>query len=282
MNNKILSVVLVLGIASTGFAAISSANDSSSGALNSEIRLLLEKVRLGETLTEAEQAELDAAKESFSNFKEKRGFDGFGKRAGFAQLTDEEKQALTSMTDEEKKAFFDAKKQEMQVQREAQKQVIDKLIAGEKLTADEEATRLSLLAKTQTQSEQHPSREGVNIIEKLLAWEELTSDEQSQLSEMQAKHAEREAEHAKIEAMSDDERQAYFEAKHAEREAKMEIVKPLMEKFRSGETLSAEEQTTLRENIPERGEFMFGGHGEMRGDMMPDENEAPIDMPEPQ
>lgn len=63
MNNKLLSVVLVVGIASTGFAGISAAN---SGKVlseeKSEMRELFEKSKAGETLTADEQAVLDAVK----------------------------------------------------------------------------------------------------------------------------------------------------------------------------------------------------------------------------
>lgn len=216
------------------------------------------------TLTTEEQVQLDAAKEAFGVFKEKRGFEGFGKRAGFAQLTQEEKTALASMTDEEKQAFFEAKKLEMEAQRAEHKNVIDKLIAGQTLTADEEATRLEMLTKIEdkTANMDHPAREGTDIIKKLLAGDELSTDELTKLAEMQAKHAEREAEKAKIDAMSEEEKEAYFEAKKLEMQAKMEIVKPLLEKLRNGETLTAEEQATLGENMPEKGDMRgFGMRG---------------------
>lgn len=56
------------------------------------------------------------------------------------------------MSDDEKKTFFDAKKQEMKAQKQAGKAVIDKLIAGETLTAAEEATRLEMIAKMEEKS----------------------------------------------------------------------------------------------------------------------------------
>jgi hypothetical protein len=59
-------------------------------------------------------------------------------------LTDEDKTSLESMTDEEKKAFFEAKsterKAEMEnkkAERESHEAIIDKLINGEELSADE-------------------------------------------------------------------------------------------------------------------------------------------------
>ena len=65
MNNKLLSGVLVLGIAATGFAGVSSANESNSGATTeqkTEMRELFQKVKSGVTLTDAEQAIVDEAK----------------------------------------------------------------------------------------------------------------------------------------------------------------------------------------------------------------------------
>ncbi len=73
------------------------------------------------------------------------------------------------MNNDEKKAFFDAKKSEMEAQRTAHKNVIDKLIAGQTLTADEEATRLDMIAHIQENTTDHPAREGSDIIAKLLA-----------------------------------------------------------------------------------------------------------------
>lgn len=240
MNNKILSVVLVLGIASTGFAGISAA---SSGSTLSEIK------------SEVQQR-VEAEKHT------KRGHEGFGKRAGFAQLTDAEKTALESMTDAEKKAFFDAKKSEMEAQRTAHKAVIDTLIAGGKLTADQEATRLEMLAKFETEATDtdHPARVGVDLIKKLVAGDALTDAEKTELLNMQKIHTEREAEKAKIDAMSESEREAYFEAKKAEMDAKMEVIKPLLKKQKAGETLTSDEQAQLDAFKAEH-PMMQGGKG---------------------
>lgn len=65
MNNKLVSVVLVAGIAATGFAGLSSASESASGSIfgnKTEIQELFKKVESGETLTADEQATLDSAK----------------------------------------------------------------------------------------------------------------------------------------------------------------------------------------------------------------------------
>jgi len=322
LNNKILSVVLVAGIATTGFAALSSANNSGTGSAfrgkgvmsqieqkvqNGEtltadeqtqydemqahkaemdaIKPILEKKKAGETLSADEQAQLDAFEANRPAGPDggfgpnggkggKMGFDGFGKRAGFANLTDEEKTALESMTDIEKKAFFDQKKTEMEAQRTAEKAVIDKLIAGETLTADEEATRLELVNKfADENNKQTERRDGGDIIAKLVAGDTLTADEQAQLAQMQELNAQREAEKAKIDAMTDTEKQAYFTEKKAEMDAQMQAIKPILEKKKAGETLSADEQAqldTFEANKPMGGfDGPMGrgrGHGPHNGD----------------
>ena len=65
MNNKLLSGVLVLGIAATGFAGLTSADDTTSGTgtkNNSEVRELFEKQKSGITLNAEELAKLENAK----------------------------------------------------------------------------------------------------------------------------------------------------------------------------------------------------------------------------
>ncbi len=77
MNNKILSVILVAGIATTGFAGISAANTGDTlREGNSQIRELIQKEKSGETLTAEEQATLETAKQNRSE----GGHKGFGKR----------------------------------------------------------------------------------------------------------------------------------------------------------------------------------------------------------
>lgn len=260
MNNKILSLVLLLWIASTGFASYTNADNSNFWKLLGnkwEIRLLIDKVESGEALTPEEQAildEVEARKEEMKAMynllqkqkngesltdeeqaqltqwklhKSHRGMHGFGKRSGFAHLTDEEKTALQSMTDAEKQEFFETKKAEMDATRETHKAVIDKLIAGTDLTAQEEATRLDMLAKFEDENNSHlKRRDNGDIIAKLLAGDELSDDEMSELEAMQEKRAEREATREAIEA--------------------------ILKKVRSGEELSESEQATLNENKLER------------------------------
>ena len=167
------------------------------------------------------------------------------------------------MTDAEKKAFFDAKKTEMEAKMQAGKAVIDKLIAGQTLTAAEEATRLEMVSKFAQEDNDHPNRrDGGDIIAKLVAGDALSDAEKTELTQMQARHAEREAEKAKIDAMSETERESYFETKKAEMKAKMEIVEPLLKKQRNGETLTDAEKQTLEDN---KADMPFGGPGRGHG-----------------
>jgi len=206
MNNKILSLILVVGIASTWFAGISAAN---SGLLWEDI----------EQRVDAMESKLKSGK-------------------GMKHLTDDEKASLESMTDDEKTVFFTAKKEEKKAEKQAWKAVVDKLINGETLTADEEAIRLEILAKIEERSGKH-SKSGAEIIAKILAWDELTSDEEIELAQMQEKQAKREAQRA--------------------------IIEPIKAKLQAGETLSDEEQVTLYEMKKSRGDKK--GHGKKsRGD----------------
>ncbi len=194
MNNKVLSFVLVVGIASTWFVGISAANS-------------------GTTSTPSE-------KSSWMNQELKKIHKGhqFGKRKGLKNLTEDEKLALESMSDEERKAFFQQKKEEKKANKEASKAVLDALIAGETLSADQEANRLEMLAKIEEGKHQ---RNNADIIAKILAWDALSEAEQIELQEMQEKKAEREAQKA--------------------------LLEPIKAKLDAGEELTDDEQSLLDE-----------------------------------
>jgi len=125
------------------------------------------------------------------------------------------------MSDDEKKAFFTAKKEEMKAEKEAKKVIIDKLVAGESLTAAEESTRLEMIAMMEEKSTSGKMKAGSAVVAKILAGDELTAEEQSEYAEMQAKHTEREAQKA--------------------------ILEPIKEKMKAGEALTDAEQATLNE-----------------------------------
>lgn len=172
MNNKIASVILVVGIAATGFAGISSANS-------------------GQNVTEKVSGMQQWINKAFQGKH-------FGKRKGGGNLTNDEKTDLEAMSDEEKKEFFEAKKEVMQAKMQESKAVIDKLIAGESLTSAEEAIRLEILATFESEDNEHSKRRGGgDIITKIIAGDEFTADEETEFIEMQAKHAQREAQNWK-------------------------------------------------------------------------------------
>ena len=153
MNNKLLTGVLIVGIASTGFAALWNADDSGENQIrwNSEIRELFQKAKSGEALTLTEQATVDQAKA--------------------------EKQA---------------KKAEKQANREARNGLITALVNGETLTAEQTELRGEILEKMENKDgERKSKREGKDIIAKLLQGTQLTDEESVKFAEMQAKKLER-------------------------------------------------------------------------------------------
>jgi len=109
------------------------------------MRAILYKKRNWETLTTEEETQLA---EFEANKPEMWRWEGMWKwnKGGFINdLTTEEKTALESMTDEEKKAFFETKKAENDAKRTAHENVVDKLLAWEKLTSDEESIRAEII-----------------------------------------------------------------------------------------------------------------------------------------
>lgn len=190
-------MILVLGIASTGFAWISAANSHMSQGKKWEMREIMEKAKNGESLTWEEKMLLEQAQqyhswESRMHQEGKKWREAFGKRMWLKHLTDEEKALLETLTAEEKRTFFQQKHETMKLQKEAKKRVMDTLIAGESLTASEEATRLDILAKHQDKiSKMQKNMELHTVVGKLLAWDELTQDEMTLIEEMREMHMQR-------------------------------------------------------------------------------------------
>lgn len=112
------------------------------------IKSIFEKQKNGEVLTTDEQLKYDEFKtNNIKIWKEWKGKWMWKSNKGWFMnnLTTEEKTALESMTTEEKIAFFEAKKLEMKAKRDAHENVIDKLLAWEDLTADEEIVRAEIV-----------------------------------------------------------------------------------------------------------------------------------------
>lgn len=165
-NVKILAWALITAMTAASIW-VSFADNSSTWTLNSNkkferpsmtteqkaemdaIRAILDKKRNWETLTADEQAKLDtfeANKPNFWSMWEWMKWWERGEKWWFMNwLTTEEKTALESMTNDEKKAFFDAKKVELTAKRDAREGVIDKLLAWQTLTADEEVVRAEII-----------------------------------------------------------------------------------------------------------------------------------------
>ena len=206
MNNKLLSWILVVWIAATGFAGYSQADDTNTWATekpNSEIRELFKKSKTDVALTADEQAQLAELKANRGEDKNGKRWGKHGKRNGMSFLSDDEKASLESMTDDEKKAFFTAKKEEKKAEREASQAIISKLINGESITDAERATLQEKQAAKEAKfadKGDRPEREENSektamkaVITKLIAGETLTADEEVTLEAIKAKKEEREA-----------------------------------------------------------------------------------------
>lgn len=107
------------------------------------------------------------------------------------QLTDEEKTKLESMTAEQKKAFFEQKITEAKVKAEAKEIVIDKLLAGTALTADEEILRQEIIKERADMKAKKAAMDAnmaamKTIMEKKKAGTVLTTEEQATLDSMKS------------------------------------------------------------------------------------------------
>lgn len=213
-NTKILAWLLITGVAVTwvtfaststwstlmwGFSKQKIELTDEQKAQMEEVRTLMEKQKNGETLTTEEQAKIDEFKLSMPQRWEWRWF-WWKKWKGMWEmiwdfkwmmnnaLTDEEKTALKSMTDEEKQAFFETKRTQQKAKMEARESVIDKLLAWETLTSDEEVVRQEIITQRAEEKVKRSQMEEVRtLMEKQKNGETLTTEEQAKLDELKAK-----------------------------------------------------------------------------------------------
>lgn len=183
MKNKVLATIVLATLATVWLVWSTSANFLSFSQENrTEIRELMEKVRSWETLTTEEQAKLDELKYQLHP----KGFTK-GKDWVMKWLTQEEKTSLESMTTEERQAFFEQKKAEIQAQmevkkaeRDAHESVIDKLINGDSLSAEEQVILEEIKQKRAERQELRA------LMDKLRVWDELTVEEQAKHDELKS------------------------------------------------------------------------------------------------
>lgn len=125
-----------------------------------------------------------------------KGIRDFGKghwpHIGNLQLTDEEKTQLSTMTNQQKQDFFKAKRTEQIKQKQAEDIVIDKLLAGQTLTSDEETIRQTIIKDRANRKAQETKRETERqqleaIKTKQQSGQILTSDEQTLLDSIKNK-----------------------------------------------------------------------------------------------
>jgi Spy/CpxP family protein refolding chaperone len=105
-----------------------------------------------------------------------------GRHRPMIELTDTEKTALTSMSDTDKRVFFDQKHTEMKAKHEVYEAIIDKLLAGQALTADEEILRKMII--TERASKKAKKTQMKAILDKKKTGTALTDDEQKLLDSM--------------------------------------------------------------------------------------------------
>ncbi len=97
-------------------------------------------------------------------------------------LTDEQISEFESMTTEEKKAYFEEIRTEKELERETRETVIDKLLAWDNLTSEEEVIRQEIITKRAemkaAKEEMEQKREEMKVVmEKYKNGEELTTEE---------------------------------------------------------------------------------------------------------
>ena len=115
-----------------------------------------------------------------------------GMRGGMgpiAQMTDAEKTAFTAMSDADKKTYMEKKRTEMEAKHDAREAVIDKLLAGTALTADEETLRKEIITdraahKVEKAQMKAKMEQMKAIFDKKKAGTALTADEQALLDSM--------------------------------------------------------------------------------------------------
>lgn len=157
------------------------------------VKTIIEKQKSWETLTADEQTKLtefQANKKTWKGNWFHKWWEKWNRWGKMENLTDAEKTSLESMTQVEKKAFFEQKMQAQKLEMDAKDNVIDKLLAWETLTSDEQAIKQTIIKdRAERKVKQAEKLEIRTLMQKQKAWETLTQDEQSKLTEFQASHS---------------------------------------------------------------------------------------------
>lgn len=169
MKNKKILVWLLIATVTTAWLSYSYAADNSSSWSTTETKNEFRKMH------------------SFGSWW--TNVEWFKRWFNWVELTDAEKTALQSMTAEQKKAFFENKMTTEKAKRDAKETVIDKLLAWQSLTADEETIRQEIIKeradrKTQMQERETKFQAIRAVLEKNKNWETLTADEQAMLDNL--------------------------------------------------------------------------------------------------
>jgi len=104
-------------------------------------------------------------------------------------LSEEEQEVFQNMSDEEKEAFLNTKREEQRAEAQARQEenqvrenVIDKLLAWESLTTEEEILRQEIITERAERKQKMEERKA--LMDKKISGEELTDEEEASLNEM--------------------------------------------------------------------------------------------------
>jgi len=168
-NKKILATVLATWILALGATSVFAMENSPTNLPTKSVSMMNWKFSGKEDWTGS----------CCNKMQEKMGMND-----SFINLTDEEKNKLASMTQEEKQTFFETKMEENSKKMELRETVIDKLLSGASLTADEEKIRQDIIKeRADRKAEQEKKAKIKNILEKNSNGETLTDEEKQLLLE---------------------------------------------------------------------------------------------------
>lgn len=177
---------MVLAVLATTWAYTYATNSSTGSVTKNEIMDIVKKARDWVILTTDEQTKLDAVKskkysktwsgETMFNSGKHRWFGMKGWKDNFSMMWE----WFSKMTENKAKA-------------EAKETVIDKLLAGTALNADEEVIRTEMIkerAKMKARKVEMETKmiEIKTIMEKKKSWAELSSEEQAKIDAMKKEH----------------------------------------------------------------------------------------------
>ena len=206
-KNKILAWVIITSLAIWTSAALVSANSDTTTTITSKttknqskmpeltqeqkdqmekIKTLFEKQKAWEKINDDEKKLIEEFKSNtwkwfgwkMWKWNHEWKLNEKENRFWFEKLTDEEKASLEKMTQEEKDKFFKEKQTKMEETMEEREHVLDKVLAWETLTSQEEKIKSEIIKqRAEMKVKKNEMKKIKAIFEKQKAWETLSDDE---------------------------------------------------------------------------------------------------------